>query len=275
MPRKKNVVEGAVLDLRDMSGGVVDVTALVAAEEAEKVAVAERKKAESERKKAEKAAAVEKRKAERAVKRAEALISKKEEIALARYNKWIKKKEEKARKKGIVHKEEIIEEFDVKSYIDSIVLHKCVDCDRMILFNDRCSTCRKVYIEAKSKRIMEYIDEKGMTKCNFCGINRGSDCTGFHFDHLNMFLKTGTVGQMIGNDTDDHIIMEEIDKCQLLCVSCHLLVTKIELKYGFTQRKIKLGKGIGNLEDLVKEYDSVMIPAYELIKNKFRVGGAI
>jgi hypothetical protein len=253
MPRKK-CVKGAVLDLTDISGLPVNVTALMAAEE--------------EKKAAEKAVADERKKAEKA----EAVSKKKEELALAKYNKWLKKKEEKARKKGIVHKKETIEEFDVKSYIDSVLLHKCIDCDWMILYNDRCSTCRKVYINAKSKRIMEYINSKGMTKCNFCGTPRGDDCTGFHFDHLNMFLKTGTVGQMIGNDTDDHIIMEEIDKCQLLCVSCHLLVTKIELKYGFTQSKIKLGKGIGDLEELIKEYDTVMMPIYEVIKGKFRGG---
>ena len=252
MPRKKTVVEGVVLDLTGIDGVAVDVTAILAAEKAEKAAAIKRKKAEARAKK-------------------------KEEKALAKYNKWLKKKQDKARKRGIEYEEELIEEFDIESYIDSISLRKCMDCDMMILCNDRCSPCRKIYMEAKNKRIMEYVDSKGMNKCNFCGVPRLDDCcTGFHFDHINMFLKTGTVGQMIGNDTDDSKIIEEIDKCQLLCVSCHLLVTKIEVKCGFTQKKIKLNKGIGNLEELVAEYDMVMGPVYEEIKEKFRgVGGAM
>jgi hypothetical protein len=250
MPRKK-MVEGAVLDLTGVSGVPVDVTAIVAAEKAEKAAAIEREKAEARAKK-------------------------KEEKALAKYNKWLKKKEKKARKKGIVLEEEVIEEFDIESYIDSITLHKCIDCDMMVLLNDRCSPCHKVYMDAKNKRIMEYVTSKGMNKCNFCGVPRIDDCcTGFHFDHINMFLKTGTVGLMIGNDTDNNKIMEEIDKCQLLCVSCHSLVTKIEVKNGFIQQKIKLNKGFGNIEELVADYDRVMGPVYEKIKEKFRgVGGA-
>ena len=254
MPRKKKV-EGAVLDLTGIEGVVVDVTAIVAAEEAEKAAVIERKKAVA-------AIARAKKKEEKEARKAEAIIKKREEAAKRKEESWLKKNDEEL--------PNIAKPFNAISYIESAKLHKCVDCSQLILFNDRCSTCRKQYMNAKTNRIMEYIKEKGMNKCNFCGIHRGDDCIGFHFDHKNMFLKTGTVGSMLYNDKDDSEIMEEIDKCQLLCISCHLLVTKIEIKCGLTYKKYLLNKGEGNIEELVVEYDRIMIPVYERIKDKFR-----
>lgn len=258
MPRKKTVVEGLVLDLTGIEGVAVDVTAIVAAEKAEKAAAIERKKAE---KAAAAAVARAKKKEEAAASDAIAKEKKKEKNALANYNKMMKMIKEST--------------FDGIAYIQSISTNKCVDCPTQVLFNDRCSPCYKIHIEAKNKRIMGYVYSKGMNKCNFCGAPRKDDyCTGFHFDHLNMFMKTGNVGQMIRYDVDDLKIMEEIDKCQLLCISCHSIVTKIEMKCGFTQQKIKLNKGFGNREELVAEYDRVMGPVYEEIKEKFRgVGG--
>lgn len=257
MPRKKNVVEGAVLDLRDISGGVVDVTALVAAEEAEKAA-------EAARKKAEKAAAAAKRKEESLRKKrekSEALAKLKEEKAQKKAKKAQRKREEGP--------------FDPLTFVKSSELHMCADCPTMILFNDRCSACCKRDMDAKFIHLMEYIDKKGMNKCNFCGVARGDDCTGFHFDHLNMFLKMGTIGSMMRNSSEIDEILAEVDKCQLLCISCHLLVTKIEMRYGFTRRKIRLTRGEGDLDALIADYDRIMIPVYEEIKNKFRGGGGM
>ena len=51
----------------------------------------------------------------------------------------------------------------------------------------------------------------------------------FHYNHLNMFDKSGSVCSMV-----DSIIYKDvsflIDKCQILCVPCHHIVTSIEQK---------------------------------------------
>jgi hypothetical protein len=253
MPRKK-MVEGVILDLTDITGVPVDVTSIMAAEK-------EKKAAEAARKKAEKAAAAEKKKAERAAANEQKRIKKEAKKAMAEAKR--------------IKKTDKVEKGDPLTFAKAAELHKCADCPTMILFHDRCSVCCKRDMNIKYAQMMKHIDSKGMNKCNFCGIPRGDDCNGFHFDHLNMFQKNGSVGSMMRSICSIDEICAEIDKCQLLCISCHLLVTKIEMRYGFTRRKIRLTRGEGDLDALIADYDRIMIPVYEEIKNKFRGGGGM
>jgi len=46
----------------------------------------------------------------------------------------------------------------------------------------------------------------------------------FHYDHIDMFDKTDSICKMIKDGTDMTAIYEEINKCQLLCISCHIVV---------------------------------------------------
>jgi hypothetical protein len=62
-------------------------------------------------------------------------------------------------------------------------------------------------------------------------------------------------------------IYEEINKCQLLCISCHTVVTKVELQCGFTRVKRHLTKEYNETNDISKK-DS-LTKEYSKIYNKF------
>ena len=49
-------------------------------------------------------------------------------------------------------------------------------------------------------------------------------------------------------------IYNEIDKCQILCLSCHHIVTNIENKLGFTRIKQLLTRKINQLSE--EEYEA-------------------
>jgi hypothetical protein len=94
-----------------------------------------------------------------------------------------------------------------------------------------------------------------------------------------MFAKNYNVGYMIENGCSKADLVAEIDKCQLLCISCHSIVTKMEHRYGFMIKKRKFNKILkkkltAKVEEyrksLAEEYDSVMIPLYDTIRKIVR-----
>ena len=74
-------------------------------------------------------------------------------------------------------------------------------------------------------------------------------------------------------------IYKEIDKCQILCISCHDIVTYTERILGFTKQKQGLTRKF-NQEEITKEeyemqqqtyqaiYDEIILPIYKRIKEK-------
>jgi hypothetical protein len=101
-----------------------------------------------------------------------------------------------------------------------------------------CGICFITEKEKLSDAANDYIREKGMVSCSFCGKERDR-VYGFHLDHINMFDKYCSIIDMIKGKKDIDLIKEEIDKCQLLCVDCHALVTGAENMCKFTQAKRK------------------------------------
>ena len=153
---------------------------------------------------------------------------------------------------------EIIEEIKRK-------YNKCQDCSSGVYYKLKqwgdttiCNTCYYKKRDELSDKIQQYMEEHGINTCKFCGKLRDS-VNGFHFDHINMFDKMGSVGNMIWTGADIDKIKNEIQKCQLLCISCHSLVTYYEQKLGFIDKKKRKIPGLGPI------YADKMERIYKLI----------
>jgi hypothetical protein len=68
-----------------------------------------------------------------------------------------------------------------------------------------------------------------------------------------MFDKTSSICEMVRTGIPLSDIYTELDKCQLLCVSCHKLVTKIEHQSGFIRFKKQITKKFYETEDITKQ----------------------
>ena len=84
----------------------------------------------------------------------------------------------------------------------------------------------------------DWLAELYKNPCTFCGKKEKS----MHFDHINMFDKRDNVCSMSNRGCSKDEIMEELNKCQLLCIPCHTKVTRIERTLGFTRNKCKFNK---------------------------------
>ena len=152
--------------------------------------------------------------------------------------------------------------------------NKCLYCDKKVYLQKQCLSCRIHTIQKNIKDVRDYLVSKGVYGCAFCKAPHTETLRGFHFDHLNIYNKADNVGFMLCRHIDTAKIFEEIDKCQLLCVPCHAIVTKIENRNGFIREKIMFNKGklTTPIEELAADYDRIMIPVYDELK--LRLGGA-
>ena len=126
-----------------------------------------------------------------------------------------------------------------------------------------CYSCHRKRFMGLCDELNQYLSEKGHISCNFCGKIRINP-TDFHFDHINMYSKTGSVGPMLYNGRSIDKIKKEIEKCQLLCVSCHAAVTHFEHRYGFI--KAKKSKNTETIEAMDKIYDEYMGEVYAFMR---------
>ena len=139
----------------------------------------------------------------------------------------------------------------------------CDKCGGAIKFINKwkdmvvCSTCYVFERDKLSEAINEYIISKGMTNCAFCKKERTCPY-GFHLDHINMFDKETAIIKMIMNGADLEDAIKEVDKCQMLCVDCHMLVSSSELMCKFTRAKARK-------IDEKELYDKVMPIIYQKI----------
>jgi hypothetical protein len=105
-------------------------------------------------------------------------------------------------------------------------------------------------------------------QCNICNKTKTSRGDRFHYDHINMFDKSDSVCNMVSRGDERDLIQSEINKCQLLCLSCHQLVTRIERIYPFTRIKTDLTRK-KNLEQISEEDHQKECAKYnEMYKNK-------
>ena len=126
-----------------------------------------------------------------------------------------------------------------------------------------CNSCHRIRHLALIEEIQPYLIEKGHTQCAFCHKLRTDPCE-FHLDHINMYSKKGSVGPMMYNGASIEEIKEEIDKCQLLCISCHAAVTHFENKFGFIRAKKTKYKNIRQYK--MEIYDSYMEVVYTALR---------
>ncbi len=189
-----------------------------------------------------------------------------------------KKKEKKEKKEKKVKKEkEKIQRMvlDASTNLASLreILDadkKCLYCDNKVLVNERCNECRDSIRKKNMEEMREYLFRKGIYGCAFCKQPHTESMSGFHFDHLNIYDKTDNVGFMLSRHIDMAKVYEEIEKCQLLCTTCHAVVTKMEVMNGFIRDKIRMKRGLLKtpIEELAAEYDKVMIPVYDEIRRR-------
>lgn len=135
-----------------------------------------------------------------------------------------------------------------------------------------CFQCRQIHVDLLYVDFCEYIRTECQNQCAFCYKEYGKHQR-FHFDHINMFSKEDSIGDMLLRGEDIEKIKEEAKKCQLLCYSCHALITDIEFKHGFIAKKTKInwmrkkGRQYNELlEEYYTNYDAFMTPIYEQIK---------
>ena len=101
------------------------------------------------------------------------------------------------------------------------------------------------------EKIQDYIKIKN---CNICGTEKKYIKQRFHFDHLNMFNKTDCIYDMVNKGKDFETIKDELNKCHLLCISCHSVITNIENNLLFHRIKKKINNELKNQEITEEEY---------------------
>lgn len=100
-----------------------------------------------------------------------------------------------------------------------------------------------------------------------CSSSESPDIPSSHYDHLNMLNKSESICEMVKTGAPMDDIYREMDKCQLLCISCHKIVTKMEHLCGFVRLKKQIGgyrrEKTGVLGDLLAFHDAYLPVYYE------------
>ena len=108
-----------------------------------------------------------------------------------------------------------------------------------------CDICWTAYAEDRVA-LWAHIYAYKKYQCAICDIVKTSEDQRYHHDHLNMFEKGDSVCSMVNEGRSIEDIYREIDMCQLLCLSCHHIVSEIEIKMGFTRIKQNLTRQLNN-----------------------------
>jgi hypothetical protein len=140
-------------------------------------------------------------------------------------------------------------EINLAEYMEHIqrLTIQCHDCKKPIICihentnrkwrnKDICDTCWSKYSDERNA-IWELIKSYKPIRCVICITGQSTCCERFHYDHLNMFDKKDSICSMVNEGLCIEEIYTEIDKCQILCLTCHHMVTDIENKLGFTRIK--------------------------------------
>tara|TARA_B110000211_G_C13961598_1_gene500832 strand:+ start:101 stop:1039 length:939 start_codon:yes stop_codon:yes gene_type:complete len=155
---------------------------------------------------------------------------------------------------------------DIEKYYQQLPQSNCQHCDDVIFNvhkntnrlwkeNTICDTC---WLKTKDERdfLWEKIREYKKRECYMCKKVSKSETYNsserFHYDHKNMFDKGNSICSMVyeGNTIED--IYLEIDKCNIVCLSCHHIITDIESKLSFKRVKSNLTRKL-NIEEITEE----------------------
>jgi hypothetical protein len=158
-------------------------------------------------------------------------------------------------------------ELDVSMYLNHIkqLSKKCNECDKNIvciqsntsrIWNNAviCDVCWSKYSNCR-KLIWEQIQSYKLIQCEICSSIQTCSLERYHYDHLNMFNKNSSICNMVNEGVNIENIYSEIDKCQIVCLQCHHIVTDIERKLGFTRIKQTLTRNLNQCEITETEYD--------------------
>lgn len=140
--------------------------------------------------------------------------------------------------------------------------------------NEYCEACYDVMfkeeVENRWKLANKYSIENNKVECNICNkkaILNNTILSKFHYDHIDMFDKTSSICEMISTGVPIEDIYNEINKCQLLCISCHKMVTKIENQIGFIRFKKQITKDYNDTNDIIQKEE--LKKEYSKIYNEF------
>lgn len=100
--------------------------------------------------------------------------------------------------------------------------------------------------------------------CSVCSKRKTYTEERYHYDHINMFYKGDSICNMVNEGLDFELIKCELDKCQIVCLQCHHLITDIEHKIGFIRIKQNLTRQLNTCELSVEAYED-LIRKYELV----------
>jgi hypothetical protein len=157
----------------------------------------------------------------------------------------------------------------------------------------QCSTCSRVFYDAghvwkdslecdecysthNAERRDLWRQLEGLfSECVWCG-RKHTDGVVLQLDHLNMFEKSDSICSMVRRGESIEKMIEEASRCQVLCASCHALVTALERKLALHRAKNELTRaanaGLESDEQkqrhtsLAETYDTVMHPMYDILR---------
>ena len=155
--------------------------------------------------------------------------------------------------------------------------NKCYDCGKILTDiyknttrlwknNTLCDFCWCLYNTERDK-IWDKIEKYKKIQCCLCHIRKEYNEQRFHYDHISMFNKSDSICNMVNEGTNIDLIYEELDKCQILCINCHHIITYIENKYPFTRIKQNLTKNLNN-NSISNEYYIDQCILYDKIYNE-------
>lgn len=163
-------------------------------------------------------------------------------------------------------------------------LCNCISFCNMYIWKEKeyCEACHeKTFGEEIKDRwlnIHKYSIEHNKISCNICNKHAVFDnkiVSRFHYDHVDMFDKSSSICEMVRTGIIISHIYNEIDKCQLICVSCHKIITKIEHQCGFIRFKKQMTKEYNESDESIKQeilkkyslkYNTFMSKVYSILK---------
>lgn len=158
--------------------------------------------------------------------------------------------------------------INIVDYLKNTVLSsskECVECKKTMFYiqknthrvwknTDICDNCWHNH-ENERIELWKKIKEHKPTQCNICFKIQSNHNERFHYDHKNMFDKENNIFNMVCEGFEFNDIYNELNKCQILCLSCHHIVTDIEQKIGFTRIKQSLTRKLNNNEITEEEHN--------------------